>query len=152
MSKCGAMLFGLDRNLHAPVRVAPATGHHEGSGESAMQDERVTRAIEVFQDAWMLLSNLTYLRRSLPDPEMPESGKVPPDWDELRSYAVCIDTLRIDLRLSLQKVVTGLDARKELKIREALLPPSAKQFPNDPQSYLRWLDETMGGKGPEGSQ
>jgi hypothetical protein len=117
-----------------------------------MQDERVTRAIELFQDAWMLLSNLTYLRRRLPDPQMPERGMLPPDWNEFRSYAVCVDTLRIDLRLSLQKVIAGLDSRKEREIREALLPPSAKQFPNDPQSYLRWLDETMGGDRPEGSQ
>jgi hypothetical protein len=117
-----------------------------------MQDERVTRAIELFQEAWMLLSNLTYLRRRLPDLQMPETGMLPPDWDEFRSYAACVDALRIDLRLSLQKVVAGLDFRKEWEIRDALLPPSAKQFPNDPQSYLRWLDETMGGDRLEGSQ
>jgi hypothetical protein len=117
-----------------------------------MQDERVTRAVELFQEAWMLLSNLTYLHRRLPDPQMPERGMLPPDWNDLQSYAVCVDTLRIDLRLSLQNVVAGLDTRQEWKIREALLPPSAKQFPNDPQSYLRWLDETMGGDRPQGSQ
>jgi hypothetical protein len=116
-----------------------------------MQDERVTRANELFQEAWMLLSNLTYLCRRLPDPQMPKRGTLPPDWNEFRSYAVCVDTLRIDLRLSLQKVITGLDSRREWEIREALLPPSAKQFPNDPQSYLRWLDETMGGGEPEAS-
>jgi|RhiMethySRZTD1v2_1073278.scaffolds.fasta_scaffold1186419_1 hypothetical protein len=77
---------------------------------------------------------------------------LPADWNDLQSYAVGVDILRIDLRLSLQKVVASLDTLQEWKIREALLPPSAKHFPNDPQSYLRWLDETMGGDCPQGSQ
>lgn len=41
-----------------------------------MQEERVTRPLELFQEAWMLLSNLTYLRRRLPDPQMPDAPKV----------------------------------------------------------------------------
>jgi hypothetical protein len=57
---------------------------------------------------------------------MPSSGELPPDWNEVGSYAVCVDTLRSALRTALVNVVTGLEFRNEQQIRTALLPSSAK--------------------------
>jgi hypothetical protein len=115
---------------------------------AAIATERATRTAELFHEAWMLLSNLDALRRQLPDPNMPVS-KLPEDWNESRSYAVCVDMLRVGLRFALKNIIVGLEFRNEGEIREALLPPSAK-LPHGPESYLRWLDETMGGGNPEG--
>jgi len=44
-----------------------------------MQDQRATRIADLFYEAWMLASNLAELRRQLPDPNMPPTGKLPPD-------------------------------------------------------------------------
>jgi hypothetical protein len=90
-----------------------------------MKDERITRAAELFYEANMLLSNLADLRGRLPEPNMP-AGKLPPDWNEFRSYAVCVESLAIGLRYALQNIDMGLQFRKEFAIRDALLPPSAK--------------------------
>jgi hypothetical protein len=114
-----------------------------------MPDERAIRAAELFQEAWMLLLNLNDLRVRLPEPNMPSAGKLPPDWNEFRSYAVCVDTLRSALRTALLNVVTGLEFRNEQQIRTALLPSSAK-YRRDAQAWLRWLDETMGPGEAEG--
>jgi hypothetical protein len=105
-----------------------------------MQDERATSAVKLFQDAWVLLSDLTDLKGRLPEPNMPSRGPLPADWNELRSYAVCVDMLRISLRLALRNVVTGLDARQEFQIRDAIMPSSVK-FGRDAQAWLRSLDE-----------
>jgi hypothetical protein len=105
-----------------------------------MPDERVTSAVKLFQDAWDLLSDLTALKARLPDPNMRPTGPLPADWNEYRSYAVCVDSLRIDLGLALWKVIQGLESRKELQIRDALLPPGAKvRLPG--QTWLDWLDD-----------
>lgn len=112
-----------------------------------MPDERVAHAVKLFQDAWALLSDLTALRGRLPEPNMPSRGPLPVDWNEFRSYAVCVDQLRLGLRHALHNVNTGLGIRNEDDIRGALLPPSAK-YGRDAQAWLRWLDETRGGGEP----
>jgi hypothetical protein len=114
-----------------------------------MIDERTNRAVELFQEAWMLLLNLNDLRGRLPEPNMPSTSKLPPDWNEFRSYAVCVATLRSALRTALLNVVTGLEFRNEQQIRTALLPSSAK-YRRDAQAWVRWLDETMGPEEAEG--
>jgi hypothetical protein len=110
------------------------------------QDERTVRAAELFHEAAMLLSHLTDLRRRLPDPNMPQGRPLPADWNEFRSYAVCVETLAGSLRFALASVMQGLQFRKEWEIARALQPPTA-QLPHDPQSYLRWLDDQLGGGG-----
>ena len=52
-----------------------------------MQDERIAKAIDLFQEAWMLLGNLAEVRKRLPPPDMPPTGKLPDDWSEERRQA-----------------------------------------------------------------
>lgn len=90
------------------------------------RDERVTRAIELFQEAWMLLSNLEDLRRRLPQPNLEDARPLPSDWNDLRSYARCVEVLRAYIESGLKLAVQDVDIRNEHHIRSELLPPSAK--------------------------
>jgi hypothetical protein len=108
-----------------------------------MADERIARASQLFQEAWMLLENLEDLRRRLSEPNRPASGPLPADWNELRSYAVCVTNLARNLRFSLQNEVLGAHLRKEFGIRDAMLPQGAK-FPLLGQAWLKNLLEDQG--------
>jgi hypothetical protein len=97
-----------------------------------MQDERATQAAALFHQAHRLLDDLIALRRRLPEPNMPIRGPLPPDWNQFRSYAVCLETLAISLRQALWNIDKGLEFRNEWRIRDALMPPSAKfRLPGD---------------------
>jgi hypothetical protein len=112
-----------------------------------MKDERITRAAELFNEAWMLLNNLEDLERRLPPPDMPTTGGLPPDWNEFRSYAVCVAILRGQLQFGFQQVMMGLDFRREFEIRQTLLPP---QFRLPGNLWLERLDEEeWGGEGTQ---
>jgi hypothetical protein len=114
-----------------------------------MQDERITRAVELFQ-AWMLLSNLAELQRRLPPANVPPTGKRPADWNEFRSYALCVELLKLHLSFGLDAAIKGLrDPGSDFQIRSMLLPPSAK-FPFHPDAWLeRRGKEGLGGEEPE---
>jgi hypothetical protein len=108
-----------------------------------MKDERIAKAIDLFQEAWMLLGNLAEVRQRLPPADMPPTGKLPADWSEERSYAVCVHLLETSLRQALHNVVTGLDFRKEFQIRHTILPAEAK-FGLTGQAWLDQRDKLMG--------
>jgi hypothetical protein len=113
-----------------------------------MQDERVTRTVELFQQASMLASNLEDLRRRLPAADLPDRGPLPPEWNEFRSCADCVEVLFGYLRSGLGLVAQRLDIRHELSLREALLPPSAK-FPRHPAAWLESVDPDVSGTSDE---
>ena len=108
-----------------------------------MENERIARASQLFQQAWILLENLDDLERRLPEPNRPDSGQPPGDWKELRSYAVCVTNLARNLRFSLQNEVIGAHRRKEFQVRDAMLPQGDK-FPLLGQAWLQNLLEDSG--------
>jgi hypothetical protein len=116
-----------------------------------MEGERIARASQLFQEAWMLLDNLEDLERRLLEPTRPESSPLlPADRKELRSYAVCVTNLARNLRVSLQNEVLGAHLRQEFGIRDAMLPQGAK-FPLLGQAWLKKLLENRGTEpGPTG--
>jgi hypothetical protein len=92
------------------------------------ENESTQQAARLFQEAWRLLADLTELQRRLPEPRLPtRPGPLPPDWDDARSYAQCVDSLRGSLEFSLQNIVTSLGFRNEWHIQSALLPPERQQ-------------------------
>jgi hypothetical protein len=93
--------------------------------DEKMQDEKITRAIKLFRDAWTLLANLEELARSLPEPTIPEAGPLR-DWNDSRSYAVCVDMLQSSLSFSLNNILISLGFRNEWHIQNALSRPSVK--------------------------
>ena len=112
-----------------------------------MRDERIAKAIDLFQEAWMLLGNLAEVRRRLPPADMPPTGRLPADWSEERSYAVCVHSLETGLRHALSSIIMGLDFRNEFDIRDAILPASAKSGLTG-QAWLDHLDRLMGKEPP----
>jgi|SoiMetStandDraft_2_1073263.scaffolds.fasta_scaffold154702_3 hypothetical protein len=84
-----------------------------------MTDQRYEQAAELFKQASKLLSDLTALGRRLPPPDM-RSGKLPPDWNEEKSYGLCVDLLRLNLDSTIQRVQMDLGIRKEFQISAAL--------------------------------
>jgi len=112
-----------------------------------MRDERIAKAIDLFQEAWILLGNLAEVRRRLPPADMPPTERLPADWSEERSYAVCVHSLETGLRHALSSIIMGLDFRNEFDIRDAILPASAK-FGLTGQAWLDHLDRLMGKEPP----
>ena len=108
-----------------------------------LQDERIKKAIALFQEAWTLLDNLKEVRQRLPLPEMPPAGKLPADWNAERSYALCVHKLESHLYAAVRMVIMDLDIRNEFQIRESLLPPSAK-FGLTGSAWLEERDRHMG--------
>jgi hypothetical protein len=89
-----------------------------------MTDAATQEAARRFQDAWRLLSALTDLQRRLPEPNMPtRPGPLPPDWDDARSYAQCVASLRASLEFSLNNIMTSLGFRNEWHIQRELQRP-----------------------------
>jgi hypothetical protein len=96
--------------------------------DEKMQDEKITRAIKLFRDAWTLLANLEELQLSLPAPNMVSARPLPPDWDDSRSYAVCVDTLQSSLSFVLNaNILPSLAFRNEWHILNTLKRPDDQQ-------------------------
>jgi hypothetical protein len=112
-----------------------------------IQDERITKAIDLFQEAWMLLDNLSELRKRLPAANLSNTGGLPADWNAERS-ADCVQKLEAYVQAGLQLVATDLDIRKEFEIRAALLQPSRK-FGLTGQAWLEQRDQQMGNDDPK---
>jgi len=90
-----------------------------------MRDESVARATELFHQASRLLSDLTALGRSLPEPNMPDKG-LPPNWNDRQSYALCVAQLRRQLDFVFGTIKQSLQIRNELHIASVLFPPQAE--------------------------
>jgi len=92
-----------------------------------MTEAENAEAASLFQDTWKLLARLEDLQRRLPEPNLPtRPGPLPPDWDDSRSYAQCVASLRASLELALNNIVTSLGFRNEWHIQRALLPPERR--------------------------
>jgi hypothetical protein len=111
--------------------------------EDMMEDERIGRASQLFQQAWLLLDNLEDLERQLVEPNSQASG--PSTAKELRSYAVCVTNLARSLRFSLQNEVIGAHRRKDFAVRAAMLPHGA----NFPLLGDAWLTKLLRDSGTE---
>ena len=108
-----------------------------------MEDGRIARANQLFQQAWILLDNLEDLERGLARPNSQASEPTPADWRELRGYAVCVTNLARSLRFSLQNEVIGAHRRAELGVRAAMLPQGTN-FPLLGEAWLKKLLENSG--------
>lgn len=110
-------------------------------------DDRAHDTARLFHDAWRLLSDLSALQKRLPAPNR-ATARRPPDWNDSRSYAECVDTLRASMRGALHSVCTNLRIREESHILDALLPPTAR-YSRDADGWLRWLEGTWRGEGTQ---
>ena len=91
------------------------------------EDRNTQQAARLFQEAWRLLADLTELQRRLPEPRLPtRPGPLPSDWDDARSYAQCVASLRVSLDFSLNQIVSSLGFRNEWHIQRELLPPERR--------------------------
>jgi hypothetical protein len=84
-------------------------------------DENAEQAARLFHSAWRLLDGLTELQRHLPEPEVPRRGAS--DWNDAKSYALCVARLQYTLGTVLNGVLQDLGLRNEFHIQRALQRP-----------------------------
>jgi hypothetical protein len=88
-----------------------------------MQDQRISKAAELFRRAWDLDASLELVRKRLPEPNMPIRAPLPPDWTELRSYAECARVLHTELNSALLRIDSGAVYRRAPARQPALDDP-----------------------------